>query len=599
MKPILVYGSKTQETADRLLNQWRESGITPIVLEIDYRMDRSLAPIGTIFRTYESYLTEEDMEAIDEAASEFARHWYRVGGKDITILNGISKGAVQELDVFYKAVLLFKNLECAYRVINTEDVEHIYVGKGVSIVPWAWLSMTASHNTPATLLSVDNSGDKQHKSWRDLRNSGGVALQKLRMLRYVVSDLFSNLSETKPRLHNNKIILAIREGRTMCATWFEQLRSSSDIDLLRLQRINTVRTCFQTVIGVLWFHLSWYLYKSRLQSQPVYTYWDVNIWPYWQNNARQKFFNQFPVTHYQTQCLLAWIRRNRVQGIVIPWHELNRLVYEVADAAKIPLIGLQDSWLPGKGFPPGNRRFMRCHHLLVWGKISADWTRHMDSCVTHIVGNPKAPTIDLQNHTRSDRNSSHKPLTVLLTHQCWGPWAAFHSPLDTNDMWNCFAKAARSLPDVRFVGKIHPLVDDPDHEWHGRSDEIRQWVIDQQLPNFTVLPLHSSMQDALQAADLVITYYSLTAVEALTRDIPVAMMNLTDKRDLFPELVELGGAPAVRSVEEFIALITAIEDRRYKLNSNITNIERFLEKGFGTTVDIAQTVRQIVNGGHS
>ena len=71
------------------------------------------------------------------------------------------------------------------------------------------------------------------------------------------------------------------------------------------------------------------------------------------------------------------------------------------------------------------------------------------------------------------------------------------------------------------------------------------------------------------------------------------------KRDLFPELMELSGVPAVRSVEEFVTLITDIHNWLYKLNVNNTNIERFLEKGFGTTVDIAQTVRQIMNGGRS
>lgn len=71
------------------------------------------------------------------------------------------------------------------------------------------------------------------------------------------------------------------------------------------------------------------------------------------------------------------------------------------------------------------------------------------------------------------------------------------------------------------------------------------------------------------------------------------------KRDLFPELMELSDVPTVRSAEEFIALITDIQNGLYKLNVNNMNIGHFLEKGFGTTVDIAQTVRQIMNGGRS
>ncbi len=71
------------------------------------------------------------------------------------------------------------------------------------------------------------------------------------------------------------------------------------------------------------------------------------------------------------------------------------------------------------------------------------------------------------------------------------------------------------------------------------------------------------------------------------------------KRDLFPELMELRGVPAVRFVEVFVALITDIQNGLYKLNVNNMNMGHFLEKGFGTTIDITQTVRQIMNGGHS
>lgn len=71
------------------------------------------------------------------------------------------------------------------------------------------------------------------------------------------------------------------------------------------------------------------------------------------------------------------------------------------------------------------------------------------------------------------------------------------------------------------------------------------------------------------------------------------------KRDLFQKLMELSGVQAVRFVEEFVALITDIQNGLYKLNNINMNIEYFLEKGFGTTVDIAQTVRQIMNGGRS
>ena len=173
--------------------------------------------------------------------------------------------------------------------------------------------------------------------------------------------------------------------------------------------------------------------------------------------------------------------------------------------------------------------------------------------------------------------------------------AAFHSPLDTNDLWLATAAAARACPDVLFVGKIHPLVDDPDHEWPGRSQEIAKFVAEQRLPNFRVAPLDSGVGETLKQTDLVLTYYSLTAVEALIAGVPVAMVNLTSKRDLFPELVQLAGAPVVRTSDELIALVRRLPLRLYTSSYQREDLARFYEKVLGRPVNVAQLISRILS----
>jgi hypothetical protein len=72
-------------------------------------------------------------------------------------------------------------------------------------------------------------------------------------------------------------------------------------------------------------------------------------------------------------------------------------------------------------------------------------------------------------------------------------------------------------------------------------------------------PLDSSAETVLQHTDLVVTYYSLTALEAIARRIPVAMVNLTGKRDLFPELTEILGAESIRCFDDFDAIIQRLD----------------------------------------
>jgi hypothetical protein len=76
------------------------------------------------------------------------------------------------------------------------------------------------------------------------------------------------------------------------------------------------------------------------------------------------------------------------------------------------------------------------------------------------------------------------------------------------------------------------------------------------LPNLRMAPLDASVDHVVADSDLVVTYYSLTALEAIALGVPVAMVNLTSKRDLFPELTEILGVTAIRDRSDLTLAIT-------------------------------------------
>ena len=114
---LVVHGSKTKRALEAFL-QREPNGKGLVILQVDQRIDATTAPVGTAFRTFESYLDEVYLEHIDSLAAEFATSWYRHRGRDVTELEGISAGACCELDAFLRAVLLLKNLECATRAFD-------------------------------------------------------------------------------------------------------------------------------------------------------------------------------------------------------------------------------------------------------------------------------------------------------------------------------------------------------------------------------------------------------------------------------------------------------------------------------------------------
>ena len=592
---LVVHGSKTRRALEAFLRR-EPGGNGLVVLQIDHRIDASSAPAGTVLRTFESYLTEADLERIDSLAAEFASTWYRLRGRDITQLNGISAGACSELDAFFRSVILLKNLECATRALDADGIGRVVLGEGVSVVRWAWEAAARRRNIQVVVLPVD---DPPALNWRRptpsllalvLRRVGGL----LRGAAAAVVPRSTRADAPKFVARAGATVIAVVEGRATCDPWLLELRQAPDLQVERLKP-DELRGSVWAKLASLRCFLTYVARRRDLQKNPCFRYGTTDLWDYWQPWVRSQFLDGFPSIHWQGRAFLAWLRRVKPRALVVPWHELSPVAFEAAERLGVVVVALQDSWLPGGHFPAGYRRFVRCHHLMVWGEISASWAVGIQGVRVHSVGHPGA------GHGRRasplpepGRAEAAHPKKVVLAHQCWGPWSAFHSPLDTNDLWSATAEAARACPDVLFVGKIHPLVDHPNHEWPGRSQEIMDFAAEQRLPNFSVAPLDSSVGETLEQASLLLTYYSLTAVEALLSGVPVAMVNLTAKRDLFPELTQLAGAPAVRTTEELIALVRSLPSGPYTGCDQREDLAPFYEKVFGRPVKVASLISQIL-----
>lgn len=584
---LLVHGSRSQPPERELATgDWW-------ILEMDRRLPRDRAPEGARWCVIEDFLSEDDLEAVDEQTAEFARSWFRVDGRDVSEVGGFSVGEGLALHVFLNFNQAFKNLQLAERVLGAHRFEKVFIGSGTAVVEWAWAHAAEAHGVAVETLMAGGDSVRGSSASEWVYSFSRQGLEQ--MLRGTFRQLLGWAWGWAVR--SDRPVMALREGRATTAAWFDQIK---DCDEWRHVSLWKGPTLPSVIAGLLkWrprLERRWRDHHAQIGRQAAFTFKDRSLWPHLEAAMRGLFVDRGAQMVAQGRVFEAYFERMRVSAAVLSWHQVDVITAIAAKRLGIPWIVLQDCWLPGKDHPAGFRRFVPSDHLLAWGEISAGWCRQMPGTQVHVAGDPGIEAFRVRAPEKTESDGAGRSLRALLTHQCWGPWSAFHSPLDTNDTITVFAEAARRLPRVRAAIKVHPLVEDPRHEGRGRFAAMQEDVAALGHADVGFLPLDSSMPEALADCDVVVTYYSLTAVEALCVGKRVIVLNVSGKRDLFPELVDAEVAPRTEEVDGLVGLIEALQHAGTPPPSNEDQekLREFLEDVFGPPRPIAELVRSLL-----
>jgi hypothetical protein len=573
MSTYIHFSSKSSEHALHVIERHVTIGKSIHVIEIDQRLPvilRSSTFCSTY--TYEHFLDQNELEDIDKQASIIAENWFYIHGKDITLLNKISVGKTVELLFFYELVLILKNALTAIKLFRGNAIEKFYIGNGVSLKPEVW-----EKAAKATEINFEHLS-KNQDSLNTSRSSGFLNTDKLIYFFQKVSSRLRNTFVFLPAVFffEKKKVIFIK-GRATTEGWLQDLQAS-DFDLNEIDKNRISPSVMAWLFSKVRFSQRLEKYRQDMTNNSIWEYSGVDLSSIFTAQIENFFTSVFPVNYAAILAFRQYLRLNRAEALVVPWHNLSPVHFLACQGSSIPLFTLQDSWLPGEDFPVGYGRLIRTPYLCTWGKISTSWAKKLPQCGRVIdIGRPKSSTLWKQD-SALDLTDQARPFTVLFTHQCWGAWSAFHSPLDTNDFFDTIAEVAKKLPDICFLCKIHPLVDDPLHEGKYRFRDIENQIQGYGLSNLEVISKQVSMNDALAICDSVITYYSLTAVEALVNGKSVIMMNLTQKRDLFPELFSYGVAARATNSEELVDAIDYFQNN--ELQKDREKLSRLLDDIF-------------------
>ncbi|MCR5216493.1 MAG: hypothetical protein K6C69_06110 [Lachnospiraceae bacterium] len=163
---------------------------------------------------------------------------------------------------------------------------------------------------------------------------------------------------------------------------------------------------------------------------------------------------------------------------------------------------------------------------------------------------------------------------VLVASNCAGPWSSLINISDTDRLVEATAKLAMHYPDIEFVFRHHPSADNPMHEGIHSVERVKEYIEYLNLPNFImscnsqkmneerkyISVREGTLEEEIKNADVVLSEYSNTMIEAALMGVPFITVNLTGRRNLFQSVTNFG-FPYCETYEALVELLQ-MENRK-------------------------------------
>lgn len=162
---------------------------------------------------------------------------------------------------------------------------------------------------------------------------------------------------------------------------------------------------------------------------------------------------------------------------------------------------------------------------------------------------PPPPFMAPSLMTSPDHHPSTPLKRVLLALNHAGDWTALINRSDTDLLIEAFCQTAQAFPSIHFVVRLHPTMDEVEHEGVHSSRRIKAFIRDTNLVNLKASQV--SLSTDLESADLVISEYSQVLLDAFQMGKLGLIANLTGRRS-FMEDYEILGFSSVNSKETLI-----------------------------------------------
>lgn len=168
----------------------------------------------------------------------------------------------------------------------------------------------------------------------------------------------------------------------------------------------------------------------------------------------------------------------------------------------------------------------------------------------------------------------NKVRCILVALQCGGPWTALVNRSDTDMLVETIVSIAKEYPSIEFICRCHPLSIIKTHDGPNAINRIGKYIESTNIKNLHMSTNgiqsledlsfeNRSLEEDLTKADLVISEFSNTLLDAALKGKIIASINVTNRRNFFQSVTELG-FPHCESIEDLKHIIDNYNNLEYR-----------------------------------
>lgn len=260
-------------------------------------------------------------------------------------------------------------------------------------------------------------------------------------------------------------------------------------------------------------------------------------------------------------------------------HEMYRLGCNIPDTNEYDIRYIQDGYLPpnhsefGYNFIPANVKYY------AWDVLGEQLFFNKNLPVS-IMPFRKKLYLETPNFPKEIKN-------ILIVASGSGDWTAQKNRSDDDILVDAFVKMAKKYPNINFVYRCHPTWIHPQNVGVNSINRVVTYFKYKNLPNLklssSIPPVdinnyqmsfsRSSLEEDLKNTDFVFGEHSISMIDAAFKKIPFCSVNLTNRRNLFCGISDLG-FPHAESLDEIINVVENITKENYQ-NEYFKAIEKY------------------------
>lgn len=461
-----------------------------------------------------------ELQAIWEQAYALAQQWYRSADLDPTLFQGVSLGAIIEIEMWYVWRSLLEDLAVLRRILEhyaptsitlatyrNQRLAHLLAALGVTHV---------ETRTPPRIAQI------RRQFSRDQRTALFKTMELDRHVRLLA--LAARQRRIRPRLPQQHPIdtLALLElpGSYYAESLLPVLQHVPNSALLLMDPRHMQRAA-QSGYPQLAFSSYVAPFLGRLAHDTLF--WrkvfrqhradlhknaqvdGIDLWPAVAGRLSRVFALKLPLVAAEVRAAEALLQNHRVQSLLLvsDAHHGSRLITLVGRKLGVTSVVVQH----GATFAPWGYIPLHADRFAAWGAISRQWMldRGADPERVVITGQPRFDR--LANRAPVERTTLGLPAQGRLL-----LWILDPFPIAENRaVLSRLATVLAGHPDLRLIIRPHPSMSDT--AWLAAETAAH--------PTIQVSPATHNLHDIIACCDAVLTQGSTVGIEALALDRPV------------------------------------------------------------------------------